>query len=464
MKLYNTLSRQIETVNKTPEFSMYTCGPTVYNKLHIGNWVAYIRWDVLARTLRANGFKIKWIMNITDVGHLVSDADEGEDKLEKGAKREGKTAWQIADIYTKDFTGGIEHLNIDIDPRNLVRATDHIKEQLNLIKVLEKKGYTYVIDDGVYFDTSKFKNYSLLAKLSLDNQKAGVRVVENKQKLNPSDFALWKFSPKNKTRDMEWDSPWGRGFPGWHLECSAMAMKYLGSTIDLHAGGIDHIPIHHTNEIAQSEAATGKQFARIWVHGNFLTINGTKISKSLENDITLDDLNTKGFGPLDFRMFVLQSHYQTESNFTYEALQAAAQRLKIFQMAADMRFQANEKSTIWLNKSGVINDSLNALSNNLNSPQALKTVHMFFDQVIDEGINKSELELYNEILLELDDLLGLKLTISKEVSANIKELLKQRLSARQSKNWAEADKIRASLNARGIGVRDSKTDQFWYYL
>ena len=291
MKLHNTLSREVEEIKplNSPEVTVYTCGPTVYDYPHIGNWFTFIRYDVLVRALRAGGFKPKWVMNITDVGHLVSDEDEGEDKLEVGAKREGKTAWAIAEKYTEYFKKGLKRLNF-LQPNYLERATDHIEEQIDLVKKLEVKGLTYTIDDGVYYDTSKFPKYGELAKLDLENLKAGARVTLNPQKKNPTDFALWKFSLKAGNRDMEWGSPWGKGFPGWHLECSAIAMKYLGETIDIHAGGIDHIPTHHTNEIAQSEGATGKKFVNCWMHGNFVLVDGKKMAKSAGTFITLEDI------------------------------------------------------------------------------------------------------------------------------------------------------------------------------
>src|SRR5882762_2990968 len=284
MKLYNTPKKQTEEIQPqhAPGVSLYTCGPTVYDYPHIGNWFTFIRYDIFVRTLQQAGFNPQWVMNITDVGHLVSDADEGEDKIEKGARRENKSAWDIANFYTDYFVNGLKRLNITA-PAQLPRATDHIQEQIELIQKLEEKGYTYTISDGVYYDTLKFPDYAAFAQLDLSEQEAGKRVQSNPEKRHPSDFALWRFSPKDHKRDMEWDSPWGKGFPGWHIECSAMSMRYLGETIDIHGGGIDHIPVHHTNEIAQSEAATGKKFVNYWVHHNFLLVDNHKMSKSLQN-------------------------------------------------------------------------------------------------------------------------------------------------------------------------------------
>jgi cysteinyl-tRNA synthetase len=359
MKLYNTLTRQIEEIQpqQPPEVSIYTCGPTVYDYPHIGNWFTFLRYDLLVRTLQMRGFQPKWVMNITDVGHLVSDADEGEDKLEKGARREGKTAWNIAGFYTDYFEDALRRLNIT-QPNYLPKATEHIQEQIDLIEVLEEKGYTYHIEDGIYYDTSKFPKYADFAQLDLDEQQAGKRVDFNSQKRNVSDFALWKFSPKDKQRDMEWDSPWGVGFPGWHLECSAMSMNYLGATIDIHAGGIDHLPVHHTNEIAQSEAATGKPFAKYWMHANHVTVEGEKISKSLGNGITLEDIEGKGFTLSAFRLHVLESHYRSQSKFSWESLAAAQNRLQRWQAIADKRYQvvalaANTSSTTGISTASV---------------------------------------------------------------------------------------------------------------
>lgn len=328
MQLYNPqtgLDEEFRPINP-PKVTFYSCGPTVYDTPHIGNWFTFIRYDILYRTLVAAGYDIDWVMNITDVGHLVSDADDGEDKLEKGAKRESTTAWDVAKKYSDYFVDGMQRLNIS-KPTALPKATDHIQEQIELIQKLEANGHTYSIDDGVYFDTSTFDDYGRMAKLDLEHLKEGARVEVNSQKKHPSDFALWKFSPKNEKRDMEWKSPWGVGFPGWHLECSAMAMKYLGETLDIHAGGIDHIPVHHTNEIAQSEGATGKTFANYWVHMNFILVDGKKMSKSAGTFITLEDIESKGFDLMAFRLMVLQSHYRTEAHFSWENLEAAQNRL-----------------------------------------------------------------------------------------------------------------------------------------
>ncbi|HVI69179.1 MAG TPA: cysteine--tRNA ligase, partial [Magnetospirillaceae bacterium] len=340
MQLYNSLTRKLEqfTPQHSNEVMLYTCGPTVYDYQHVGNYSAYVRWDTLVRVLQEQGYAVNWVMNITDVGHLTSDADEGDDKLEKGARREGKSAWDIAQFYMDDFVAGLKALNI-LEPTHTIRATDHIAEQIALVERLEKKGVTYIIDDGVYFDTSKSPHYGALAQLDVKNLKAGARVTVNAQKRHPTDFALWKFTPAGQRRDMEWDSPWGKGFPGWHIECSAMALKYLGDTLDIHTGGIDHLPVHHVNEIAQSETATGKQFARVWLHNNHIMVDGAKISKSLGNGVLLHQLAVQGFDALDVRMLLLQSHYRTQANFTIGGLEAARHRRQSLQAFADLRFQ-----------------------------------------------------------------------------------------------------------------------------
>ena len=379
--LHNTLTGNQDefTPQSEEKVTLYTCGPTVYSEPLIGNWVAYLRWDTLVRTLKANDYTVERVMNITDVGHLVSDADDGEDKMEKGAKREGITAWEVAARYTDSFLAGMKSLNL-LPPEHLTKATDFIPEQIALVQTLEAKGYTYIIDDGVYFDTSKFPSYADFAHLDLEGLKAGARIDTNDQKRAPQDFALWKFSPANEKRDMEWESPWGTGFPGWHIECSAMAMKLLGDTLDIHTGGIDHIPVHHTNEIAQSEAATGKQFSRFWLHNNHLKVNGTKISKSLGNGYTLADLHDKGYDPMDFRMLLLQSHYRTEGNFTWDNLDAAKNRLSHWREIAVLRWQIHDTLNDDSEKDShdtsakllaASHAALEALNNDLNTPEAL---------------------------------------------------------------------------------------------
>jgi len=321
LKLFNTMSRKLEEFKsiKNNEVGLYTCGPTVYWYAHIGNLRSYVFADVLKRTLLYNKYDVKHVMNITDVGHLTSDSDTGEDKMEKAKVREGKNAWEIAKFYEKSFFNDIEKLNI-IRPDKTPRATEEIKEQIELIEKIEKNGYAYKTDDGIYFDTSKMKDYGKLARLDVKKLKAGARVEMVEGKKNPTDFALWKFSPKDKQRDMEWESPWGVGFPGWHAECSTMSTKYLGETFDIHTGGIDHIPIHHTNEIAQSIAANGVEPVNYWMHNEFLIEKDGKMSKSKGDFLTLKVLEEKGYTPLDYRYLLLTTSYRKQMFFTWKAL------------------------------------------------------------------------------------------------------------------------------------------------
>jgi cysteinyl-tRNA synthetase len=465
IKFHNTLTKNVDEFKplSVEQVTLYTCGPTVYDHLHIGNWTSYIRWDTLIRILKYNGYDIKRIMNITDVGHLVSDADEGEDKLEKGAKREGKSAWEIAKQYTDEFLNGMDELNL-LSPSAYAKATEHITEQITLIKALDKKGFTYKITDGVYYDTSKFPKYADFAGLDLADQKEGARVKINPEKRNPSDFALWKFSTKDHKRDMEWESPWGIGFPGWHLECSAMAMKYLGETIDIHTGGIDHIPVHHTNEIAQSEAATGKRFANYWLHNNFLLIDGTKISKSLNNGITLDDLKEKGFSPLDFKMFVLQSHYRTESNFTWDNLKAAQHRLQSLRNMAVNKFQINDSDYWSISESDFdeyFSKIITALNNDLNTPKALAELSALESFIAEFGVDKFISSKFEEFLSKIDALFGLDISKQEDLSSDIKSIIDARENARKNQDWHKADELRTELKKQGVEINDTSHGPVW---
>ena len=482
LQFHNQLTHAVDTFTpQTPgQASLYTCGPTVYNYLHVGNWTAYIYWDILVRALEANDIKVDRVMNITDVGHLVSDADEGEDKLEKGAKREGKTAWEVASFYTDDFLAGMKRLNL-VMPTHITKATNFIEEQLALVRVLKNKGFTYEIDDGIYFDTAKFPNYAKFADLDLEAQRAGARVEYNVEKRNHSDFAIWKFTPTGETRDMEWETPSDlieageekMGFPGWHLECSAMAMSLLGNTLDLHTGGIDHIPVHHTNEIAQSEAATGVQFANYWLHNNHLKVNGTKISKSLDNGFTLDDLAEKGYSPIDFRMFVLQSHYRSEGNFTFENLEAAQNRLKNWRNVAALRHQTHDrlrddddKSTddgsvsLYASSQALVE----AISNDLDTPTGFAIIDEAFSRIQGKDIEHIHRHALTSFLETIDQLLGLDLLGSTpDIHDDVKRLIIERERARDNKDWAAADKLRAAIEKSGITVRDTAHGSIWEY-
>lgn len=483
LKLHNTLTKKLDTFTPRTDdtVTLYTCGPTVYNFLHVGNWAAYIYWDVLVRTLLANNYNVERVMNITDVGHLVSDADDGEDKLEKGARREGKTAWEVAEFYGADFLAGMNSLGL-LTPEHITKATDFIPEQLALVRTLKDKGYTYQIDDGIYFDTSKFSTYADFAGLDLEAQKAGARVEFNTQKRNASDFALWKFTPAGEKRDMQWETPLElldgtgtiMGFPGWHLECSAMAMSLLGPTIDIHTGGIDHIPVHHTNEIAQSESASGQQFANYWLHNNHLKVNGTKISKSLGNGYTLQDLAERGFSPLDYRMFVLQSQYESEGNFTFENLTAAKNRLHRWRNVAALRHQTHdtlrddgdkstdEQTVSLLAPSQAI---VEALNNNLNTPEALMIVDDAFSRLDDKALSDIHQFGLTELLTTIDDTLGLQLVASTpDINDSAKQLILEREQARAAKNWQHSDELRDELLGQGIAVRDTARGTIWEYV
>lgn len=484
LRFHNQLTKTVDEFHPITDekVTLYTCGPTVYSYPTIGNWVAYIYWDTLVRLLAANGYDVTRVMNITDVGHLVSDADDGEDKLEKGAKRDGKTAWEVAEFYMNDFIQGMSLLNL-VPPTHLPRATQYIPQQLALVKTLKEKGYTYQISDGIYFDTAKFPSYADFAGLDLESLRAGARVEYNSEKRNPSDFALWKFTPSGQTRDMQWDTPAELtsdnrrrpGFPGWHLECSTMAMDLLGPTIDIHTGGIDHIPVHHTNEIAQSEAATGVPFAHYWLHNNHLKIDGTKISKSLGNGYTLHDIIEKGFSPLDVRLFVLQSHYRTEGNFTFDNLSAARNRRLHWRTMAALRHQshdtitendtieAHSKSVSLYAAAGAVRE---ALSDDLNTPEALALVDAAFDELALVPLTEIHRDALVSFLEAIDDMLGLNLlTTTPDISDDAKRRIVARTQARHSKNYAESDALRDELAKKdGIVVRDTVSGPVWEYL
>ena len=462
MKLYNTLTKTVDKIKplNAPVVTVYTCGPTVYDYPHVGNWFTYIREDLLIRTLKLSGLQPKWVMNITDVGHLTSDADEGEDKLEKGARREGKTAWDVAEFYTDYFVKGLERLNIPM-PDELPKATAHIPEQIALIQQLEAKGFTYVIGDGVYYDTSKFPRYAEFAQLDIDEQQEGARVQTNAEKRNPSDFALWKFSPKpeetDHKRDMEWESPWGTGFPGWHIECSAMSMKYLGETLDIHAGGIDHVPVHHTNEIAQSEAATGKPFALHWMHSNHITIEGDKISKSLGNGITLEDIEAKGYSLDVLRLHVLESHYRSQSKFSWESLEAAKNRLNDYRAMAALQWQAQAAAVDGMSVSfeqigAVLAENL---QNDLDTPQTLAFLSNFSKQAQTVLVHTELLPLFKDALAAIDAALGLHLSSEPDITDEQKQTIAAREQARTDKDWAKSDQLRDELLTAGIALRDT---------
>lgn len=454
LRIYNTLSHQVEKFKpiNPPHVGIYSCGPTVYDYQHIGHMRRYVGDDILIRVLKFNGFDVKHVMNITDVGHLTSDADTGEDKMEKGAKKFGKSVWDVAKMFEKQFIDSSRELNIEL-PKDLMHATDYIKEQIKLIETLEKKGFTYKTNDGIYFDTSKFKNYFKLSRQNPEELKAGARVEVVAEKRNISDFALWKFSPREGSgqakRQMEWHSPWGTGFPGWHIECSAMSMKALGESFDIHTGGIDHINIHHTNEIAQSEAATGKPFVNYWVHHNFLTVDGQKMSKSLGNTYTVQDVINKGFDPLALRYLYFQTHYRQEMNFTWEALEAAQNAIN------RLRKEVASFDEPKIGCAEFEGNFLEAINEDLNMPKALSIVW----EVLASGYPSSAKA---ETLFKFDQILGLSLKdskrllqkLEKEIPESVQVLLKQREEFRKEKNYEEADKIRDKIIKMGFKVED----------
>jgi len=476
MKLYNTLSKQLETITPVnpPTVTVYTCGPTVYDYPHIGNWFTFVRYDLLVRALQLDGLELKWVMNITDVGHLVSDADDGEDKLEKGARREGKSAWDVAQFYGDYFVTGLERLNIT-QPTYLTKATEHIAEQIALVQTLEAKGYTYPTSDGIYFDTSKFPQYADFAQLDIDEQQAGKRVEFNPEKRNPSDFALWKFSPKDQQRDMEWDSPFTdpegntrKGFPGWHLECSAMSVKYLGETIDIHAGGIDHIPVHHTNEIAQSQAATGKRFANYWMHANHVTVEGEKISKSLGNGITLEDIEAKGFDMQTVRLHIIESHYRSQSKFSWDSLQAAHNRLLNIRAFLDLRLQSSESAAKLPDDSDTLSYAYTAITqsllDDLDTPSALRLLAEAADALGGNKPHPDDAAKLDRLATLLEAALGLQLAEAHDISEAQKALIAERDQARSDKDWKSSDQLRDKLVEQGIGLRDTSLGSVWYRL
>lgn len=451
LRIYNTLRRTVEEFIpiSPPYVGMYSCGPTVYDFQHIGHMRRYVGDDVLLRVLGWNGFEVKHVMNITDVGHLTSDSDTGEDKMEKGAKKFGLSVWDIARKFEKQFFDSTDALNIT-RPTVLMHATDYIEEQIALIEILEKKGYTYNIEeDGVYFDTSKFPDYFKLSHQNPDELKKGARVEFIKGKKHSSDFALWKFSPKNEKRQMEWNSPWGIGFPGWHIECSAMSMKELGETFDIHTGGIDHISIHHTNEIAQAECATGKPFVKYWVHHNFLTVEGKKMSKSLGNIFTVEDVIAKGFEPMALRYLYLQTHYRQEMNFTWDALHAAQTAYtKLIK-----EFKQWDKSGIPSKQH--LDAFTDAINDDLNTPKALAIIWELVKANIPSNIKAAT-------LADIDGVLGLGILERELIEEKIVfpqevlDLAKQREGFRNAGDFTAADAIRKKILNLGFEILDTK--------
>jgi cysteinyl-tRNA synthetase len=447
VRLYNSLTKKIEDLRpiKEDEVSLYTCGPTVYNHAHIGNFRAFVLGDLVNRVLTFNGYNVKYIMNLTDVGHLTDDADQGDDKLEKAAEKEGKSAREIADYYIKLFMDDYERLHLT-KPMKFTRATDYISEQIELVKVLENKGYTYNTTDGVYFDTSKFPEYGQLSGMTHDNTERESRVEENSEKRNPSDFALWKLSPQGERRWQEWDSPWGMGFPGWHVECSAMSMKELGVTIDIHTGGEDHKMIHHPNEIAQSQCATGVNFVNLWMHSAFLQVDGGKISKSKGNFITVGDVIEKGFTPLALRYLYFSAHYRSPLNFTWSSLESADSALqKLYTVVEGYKDDPNA-----LPSDEYIDRFLDILNDDLNMPKALAVMWDLIKSDTDEGVKLATMTKFDEVLgFGLDSHIGI------EIPQNILDMAKTREVYRKNGIWDKADVVRREIESKGYYVEDT---------
>jgi cysteinyl-tRNA synthetase len=448
IKLYNTLTRKKEIFKpiKNKAVGIYTCGPTVYSYQHIGNLRSYAFADTLKRVLLYNGYKVKHVMNVTDVGHLTSDADTGEDKIEEAAQKERKTAKEITEYYWKIFKDDFKKLNI-LEPDIWCKATDHIKEQVELIKKLEKNGYTYRTNDGIYFNTSKLKNYGELAQLEKQKLQAGKR-IDLGEKKNITDFALWKFSPRpgseQAKRQQEWDSPWGIGFPGWHIECSAMSMKYLGEYFDIHTGGIDHISIHHVNEIAQNQGTTGHKVVNFWMHGAFLTFKGEKVSKSKGGLFTISELEEKGFKPLAYKYLVFTAHYRTGLEFSLESLKKAQEGYK------RLKNIINEIRDDKKNNKKYLEDFAKAINDDLDMPKAISVLWKMVRDKKTGGKIKT--------IKEMDKVFGLDLFEKEEIEIpkEIKKLIGEREKARKNKDWKKSDELRKKIKSLGYWIEDTE--------
>jgi len=466
---FNTLGREKQPFLPLQEgkVGFYGCGPTVYNFAHIGNLRAYVHHDILVRSLRRAGFNVNHVMNITDVGHLTDDADDGEDKMVKSAEERGKSVLEIADFYTKAFFNDTDRMNIT-RPSVVCKATEHIGEMIALIQRIEKNGFTYFAGGNLYFDISKFSSYGELALLRLDDLKAGARIEQDENKRNAGDFVLWFTKSKFENQALVWDSPWGRGYPGWHIECSAMSMKYLGENFDIHAGGIDHIPIHHTNEIAQSEAATGKKpWVKYWLHNEFLVLNKGKMSKSAGGFLTLQKLIDDGFDPLDYRYFLIGGHYRSQLQFSMESLEGAKSSRKsltdkVRSLAAKCGVNAVGENAGGEPVSKYIEEFNKAIEDDLNTPRALAELWGLLKEGQAEPETLAAVFDMDRILgLGLKDACAAKTQDSEENTAEIEELIEKRAQAKKEKNFAAADSIRQSLKDRGIILEDGPAGTTW---
>jgi cysteinyl-tRNA synthetase len=459
--LFNTLTRQVEefTPRVPGEVSMYCCGPTVYGYPHIGNMRMYIFEDVLARMFRRAGYSVNHVMNITDVGHLVSDTDEGEDKMVLAAKREGKSSLEIADYYTKVFFDDCRKLNIE-RPTVVCKATEHIQDMIALIQRLEQHGMTYTAGGNVYFDIAKLPDYGKLAKLDLTALQAGARIDVDKHKRSPLDFVLWFTKSKFENQELQWDSPWGRGYPGWHIECSAMSMRYLGENFDLHCGGIDHIPVHHTNEIAQSEGAIGKPWVRYWMHGEFLLFNADKMSKSKGGILTVSTIEEQKLSAMSYRFFCLNAHYRSQLNFSWENLTNSARAYEklVNGVCALGDPSAVTPPSTWSPLAAEYREAFNkAIFNDLGTSKAMASV---WGVLNDSSLDASE---KLALLLDFDELLGFRLReakpLSVEIPDEVRALVGQRAQARRDKNWGESDRLRDAIASHGFTVEDKGPEQ-----
>jgi len=454
MKLYNSMSRKIEEVKplNPPNISLYTCGPTVYDFTHIGHMRTYSNNDFLKRALIYLGYKVNHVMNVTDVGHLSGDDDSGEDKMEKGAKKYGKTVWDVAKFYTEFFFKTTDALNI-IRPNIVCNATEHVGEMIQLIERLKQNGYVYETKEALYFDVKKFENYGKLSGQKLEEKLQAVREEINvdKEKKHPADFALWfKRVGRFSDHTMHWTSPWGEGFPGWHIECSAMSMEYLGETIDIHSGGIDHVPVHHENEIAQSEGATRKQFVKIWFHNNFLTVDGQKMSKSLGNFYTIEDIEKNKLNPVSLRLLFLQSHYRQSLNFTWQSARASQEAFNRLKEIASNLKSDKILSSVKSSKAIAFQQQFrDALEDDLQTPQA---VAVMWDMLKSDIINEEKYFL----LMDFDKVFGLNLSniTEEKIDANIITLAERRLEARKQRNFDASDRLRIKIEKAGFKIED----------
>ncbi|MFI3166965.1 MAG: cysteine--tRNA ligase [Bacillota bacterium] len=453
MKLYNTLSKtKEEFVPINPQVRMYSCGPTVYNYAHIGNMRTYIFMDLLTRTMKYDGLKVKSVMNITDVGHLLSDADDGEDKMEMAAKKLQKSPYEIAEYYTNVFFGDLKKLNIE-KPNVTPKATDHINEMMEIVKVLQDKGIAYETSDGIYYDIEKCPEYGVLSNINLEEQIAGARVEVNTEKRHPADFAVWKHAPKEHI--MQWESPWGMGYPGWHIECTAMSHKYLGEVFDIHTGGVDHIPIHHENEIAQSIGFTGKNPANFWMHGEFMLVNGGKMSKKLGNTYTITQLEEMGYSPLEFRFFCLNAHYRKKLNFTFESLDSAKVSYKRM-IETLVKHKASSEKTDADVLAKFDADFSEAVLDDLNVPKALGVLFTMLKSKASKDIFDLAVKFDKILGLSIDKAEIVKEDTNKDIPAEILALDSERISAKKAKDYAKADEIRGKIKEAGYDVKDTR--------